>query len=60
MEFCDSIGVSYLNPHTFLLEESGLFLDFQPIADFKRQSDPKGLLNPGKIGSKYFIPQETV
>ncbi|MCC6455351.1 MAG: FAD-binding oxidoreductase [Caldilineaceae bacterium] len=60
MEFCDSIGVSYLNPHTFLLEESGLFLDFQPIADFKRQSDPKGLLNPGKIGNKYFTPQETV
>ncbi len=60
MAFCDSIGVSYLNPHTFLLEESGLFLDFQPIVDFKRQSDPKGLLNPGKIGTKYFTPQGTV
>jgi FAD/FMN-containing dehydrogenase len=57
MKFCDSIGVSYLNPHTFLLEESGLFLDFQPIADFKARSDPKGLLNPGKIGKRYFTPQ---
>ncbi|MCH8876170.1 MAG: FAD-binding oxidoreductase [Chloroflexi bacterium] len=54
LQFCDSIGVTYLNPHTFLLEESGLFLDFQPIADFKRQTDPKGLLNPGKIGKHYF------
>lgn len=54
MRFCDSIGVTYLNPHTFLLEESGLFPDFQPIADFKRQTDPKGLLNPGKIGEHFF------
>lgn len=57
MSFCDSIGVTYMNPHTFLLEESGLFPDFQPIADFKRQTDPKGLLNPGKIGAKFFKPE---
>lgn len=50
MTFCDSIGVSYQNPHTFLLEESGLFLDFEPILAFKRRVDPNNLLNPGKIG----------
>lgn len=50
MAFCDQIGVSYQNPHTFLLEESGLFPDFAPILAFKRRVDPNNLLNPGKIG----------
>ena len=50
MDFCKQIGVSYQNPHTFLLEESGLFPDFAPILSFKRRVDPKNLLNPGKIG----------
>jgi FAD/FMN-containing dehydrogenase len=57
MAACSAAGVQFMNPHTFLLEESRLFLDFQPIADFKRQVDPKGLLNPGKIGERYFTPQ---
>ena len=50
MRLCDALGVTYLNPHTYLLEESGLFRDFDRILAFKRQTDPKGLLNPGKIG----------
>ncbi len=54
MAFCDSIGVTYQNPHTFVLEESGMFPDFGRIVEFKRQTDPKGLLNPGKIGAKFF------
>jgi hypothetical protein len=54
MRLCDSIGVTYLNPHTFLLEESGLFRDFDAIVAFKRQTDPKGLLNPGKIGGNFY------
>jgi FAD/FMN-containing dehydrogenase len=56
MAYCDAIGVSYLNPHTFVLEESGLFGDFAPILAFKRQTDPKGLLNPGKIGERFYAP----
>lgn len=58
MAYCDEIDVSYLNPHTFLLEESGLFPDFEPIAAFKRKADPKGILNPGKIGVQYLQRQE--
>ncbi|MBV9119873.1 MAG: FAD-binding oxidoreductase [Chloroflexi bacterium] len=54
MRVCDSLGVTYLNPHTFVLEESGLFRDFNKIIEFKRQTDPKGLLNPGKIGRKFY------
>ena len=60
MRFCDSIKVNYRNPHTFLLDECGLFPDFQPIADFKHQTDPKGLLNPGKIGAKFMTQQEVL
>lgn len=52
MAFCGESGISYLNPHTFLLEESGLFKDFRPIARFKKEVDPHGLLNPGKIGQQ--------
>ncbi|MFN8524156.1 MAG: FAD-binding oxidoreductase [Chloroflexota bacterium] len=54
MNFCGEIGVTYQNPHTFVLEESGLFPDFAPILEFKQRTDPKGLLNPGKIGSQFF------
>jgi hypothetical protein len=54
MAFCDSIGVTYQNPHTFALEETGLFSDFDRIVAFKRQTDPQNLLNPGKIGTRFF------
>ena len=55
MAYCDTIGVTYLNPHTFVLEESGLFADFERIVAFKRQTDPKGLLNPGKLGDRFYV-----
>lgn len=58
MAYCDDIGVSYLNPHTFMLEESGLFADFGPVLAFKRQTDPKWLLNPDKIGRRFFRETE--
>jgi FAD/FMN-containing dehydrogenase len=58
MAYSDTIGVTYLNPHTFVLEESGLFADFAPIVAFKRQTDPKGLLNPGKIGERFYAVSE--
>jgi hypothetical protein len=54
MAYCDTMGITYLNPHTFVLEESGLFADFEPIVAFARQTDPKGLLNPGKIGDRFY------
>lgn len=54
MAFCDASGIGYLNPHTFVLEESGLFADFAKVVEFKRRVDPQGLLNPGKIGRAFF------
>jgi FAD/FMN-containing dehydrogenase len=54
MAFCDTIGVTYQNPHTFAIEESGVFPDVERIVRFARQVDPKGLLNPGKLGGTFF------
>jgi FAD/FMN-containing dehydrogenase len=54
MAYCDGVGISYLNPHTFVLEESGLFTDFERVVALKRVTDPRGLLNPGKIGERFF------
>lgn len=47
--FCDGTGVAYQNPHTFYLDEQGLFADPGLLHRFKREVDPKGLLNPGKL-----------
>ena len=54
MAFCDTIGVTYQNPHTFAIEESGVFPDVDRIVRFAREVDPKGLLNPGKLGGTFF------
>src|SRR5262245_34785480 len=56
MRFCDAIGVGYQNPHTFSVAESGMFADIEPIVEFARQVDPRGLLNPGKLRGTFFQP----
>jgi FAD/FMN-containing dehydrogenase len=45
---CEEIGVSCQNPHTSVLEDTGLFPDISSIHAFKRLVDPTGVLNPGK------------
>ena len=37
------------NPHRYTLEEGGRQTVDQRQLDFKREADPKGLLNPGKL-----------
>ncbi len=51
MTFCDTMGVTYQNPHSFLLEDQGLCEDPAKLRRFKRRVDPKGLLNPGKLSA---------
>ncbi len=46
--------MTYQNPHTFAIEESGVFPDVERIVRFARDVDPKGLLNPGKLGGTFF------
>jgi FAD/FMN-containing dehydrogenase len=42
-------GVTVFNPHRITLEEGGMKKTDPAQLDFKRQTDPKGLLNPGKM-----------
>ncbi|MFT6933333.1 MAG: hypothetical protein ACJAXT_002041, partial [Paracoccaceae bacterium] len=37
------------NPHRYTLEEGGRQATDKRQIDFKREADPKGLLNPGKM-----------
>ncbi len=42
-------GTSIANPHTYILEDGGRKEIDQQQLNFKRQVDPYGLLNPGKM-----------
>jgi FAD/FMN-containing dehydrogenase len=42
-------GVSIANPHTYILEDGGRKVINRNQLDFKRTTDPHGLLNPGKM-----------
>jgi FAD/FMN-containing dehydrogenase len=45
----EAMGVMIFNPHRYTLEEGGRqTVDDRQLA-FKREADPKGLLNPGKM-----------
>lgn len=43
------IGLPVFNPHRFTLEEGGMKKTNATQLAFKRESDPKGLMNPGKM-----------
>lgn len=49
MDYCDEVGIRYQNPHTSVIEDSGMFPDVNAIAALKRRLDPHRLLNPGKL-----------
>lgn len=49
MAFYEEHGCAQFNPHAFTLEEGGMKEVDLVQLDFKRESDPKGLLNPGKM-----------
>ena len=42
-------GVPVFNPHRYTLEEGGMKQSNPVQLSFKREADPKGLLNPGKM-----------
>jgi FAD/FMN-containing dehydrogenase len=46
----ETLGIRLSNPHSYILEDKGarvLSADLQLA--FKREADPRGLLNPGKM-----------
>lgn len=42
-------GCPIFDPHTYILEDGGMKEIDQVQLDFKREADPNGLLNPGKM-----------
>ncbi len=42
-------GCLVFNPHRYTLEEGGMKKTDQAQLDFKKEADPQGLLNPGKM-----------
>jgi FAD/FMN-containing dehydrogenase len=45
----DDAGVPVFNPHRYTLEEGGMKQTDELQLAFKKETDPKGLLNPGKM-----------
>lgn len=45
----EQLGIPVFNPHRYTLEEGGMKQTDQSQLAFKRQADPHGLLNPGKM-----------
>jgi len=49
MKFHEDQGCPIFNPHRYTLEEGGMKQTDEVQLAFKREADPKGLLNPGKM-----------
>lgn len=45
----EDLGCPIFNPHRYTLEEGGMKQTDTVQLDFKKETDPKGLLNPGKM-----------
>jgi FAD/FMN-containing dehydrogenase len=45
----EAMGAMIFNPHRYTLEEGGMKQTDRVQLAFKRETDPKGLLNPGKM-----------
>jgi FAD/FMN-containing dehydrogenase len=49
MRIHEDMGAPIFNPHRYTLEEGGMKQTNEVQLAFKREADPKGLLNPGKM-----------
>jgi len=49
MAIHEEMGAPIFNPHRYTLEEGGMKQTDEVQLAFKREADPKGLLNPGKM-----------
>jgi FAD/FMN-containing dehydrogenase len=52
--FCRGLGMSVMNPHSYVVEEGGFVGDTAQVVALKTSCDPLGLLNPGKLGDSFF------
>jgi FAD/FMN-containing dehydrogenase len=49
LAYCREIGMFIVNTHTVKMEESGRYASMAEKYQFKAETDPDGLLNPGKM-----------
>ncbi len=49
MDIHEQMGAPIFNPHRYTLEEGGMKQTDEVQLAFKREADPQGLLNPGKM-----------
>lgn len=54
VQFCESLGMSVLNPHSYVVQEGGMVGDIDPVLAFKAKADPYRLLNPGKVENTFY------
>ena len=54
VSFCESIGMTVLNPHSYVVQEGGMVSEMDPVLQFKKQTDPYRLLNPGKVEDTFY------
>lgn len=51
MRIHEEMGAPIFNPHAYTLEDGGMKRVDADQLEFKKQADPKGLLNPGKMAA---------
>jgi hypothetical protein len=54
VRFCESLGMTVLNPHSYVVQEGGMVGNIEPVLAFKAQTDPYRLLNPGKVDRSFY------
>lgn len=57
MAYFREIGVRVHNPHSYVVQEGGFVGGAEGAIELKRQTDPYGLLNPGKLERRFYEPR---
>jgi len=57
-DYFKEIGINTANPHTYILEEGGMHHDIDKKRALKKEMDPHGILNPGKMATYPYNPFE--
>jgi FAD/FMN-containing dehydrogenase len=56
MAYFRELGIRVHNPHSYVVQEGGFVGNAESAVALKRETDPFGLLNPGKLGGRFYEP----